>query len=199
MQGRPDRAHGRYRSADRTAHDGGDAARRRPQRVVRHRSDASGPARQRRPVPPDAGRSEPRQRVVLSRRSARPCGVRHADRAPGCPWPCAGHGAARRRSRDADRPPDVVAHAGRSDRRSGDRGFERSRRRIPARGGGPQLLLSARLLLDRQARWQVPLDHRPREATGRAGARATRLSRRYDCGRDRCGRRECERESRAIG
>src|SRR2546422_256222 len=26
MQGRPDRAHGRYRSADRTAHDGGDAA-----------------------------------------------------------------------------------------------------------------------------------------------------------------------------
>ena len=41
-----------------------------------------------------------------------------------------------------------------------------------------QLILSARLLLQRKARRQVPCDHRAREAAGRERARAARLPRR---------------------
>ena len=48
--------------------------------------------------------------------------------------------------------------------------------RHQARRRRSELVLSARLLLERQARWEVPRDHRPREAAGRAGARAARVS-----------------------
>ena len=70
-------------------------------------------------------------------------------------------------------------------RRPRDRQLERSRRRPAARGRRSELVLSARLLLDRQARRDVPSDHRAREAARRAGARAARLS----GGDARCGDR----------
>ena len=76
----------------------------------------------------------------------------------------------------AARPARLAAHARREHRRPRDRRHQRSRRRPEARGRRSELVLSARLLLERQAGREVPRDHRSREAPRRAGARAARLS-----------------------
>ena len=80
-----------------------------------------------------------------------------------------------RRPGDAARPDRLAAHARRSDRWPGDRRLQQPRRRPAARRRRSELVLSDRLLLERQARWKISSDFGPREAAGRAGARAPRL------------------------
>lgn len=60
-------------------------------------------------------------------------------------------------------------------RRARDRPDERPRRRHAPHRRRPELVLSARLLLDRQARWKISRDHRPCEAPRRQRARAAGL------------------------
>ena len=73
-------------------------------------------------------------------------------------------------------PHRLAAHARRGDRRPGDRQLQRSRARPQARRRRPELVLPARLLLDRQAGREVSPDLGAREAAGRARPRAPRLS-----------------------
>ena len=70
-----------------------------------------------------------------------------------------------------------------------DRGFKRVVER-------PVVLLPARLLLDGKAGRKIPFDHRPRKASWRAGARATRLS---GCHRCECGNLRARRRRGEIG
>ena len=71
--------------------------------------------------------------------------------------------------------------SGQQHRRHGGGGHQRHQRRAEARGRRPLVVLPARLLFDEcEARWQVPIDLRPRAAPRCAGACAARLS-----GRDR--------------
>ena len=149
-------------------------------RLVRARSHDRSPTSTTIVVPRAARRGQPRQHVVLSDRSARPGGLRRADRASRSP-------VSRRPARPTITPLSVdagrlrarhrfAADARRGHRRPGDRRLERSRPRAQARRRRPELVLPARLLLERQAGRKVPSDLGPREAARRAGARAARLS-----------------------
>ena len=79
------------------------------------------------------------------------------------------------RSRDARRAARLAAHARRTTDGLAIVDANDLAARLEARRRRSQLVLPARLLLERQARWEVPLDHGPREAARRAGARAARV------------------------
>ena len=116
---------------------------------MRSRSYGPRPDRQRPAVPRHHGRSEPRQRVVLPDRSARPRRLRRADHelgASGAPPPA----AAERRPGAPDRAPRVAARAGGRHRRDGHRRDQRPRRRVQADRRRSVVVLPARLLLDRR-------------------------------------------------
>ena len=78
-----------------------------------------------------------------------------------------------------------------------DEGLQANHRR-------PELVLPARVLLDRQAGREVSLDHGPREASGRRGPRAARVSgaergrRRRARSPDSRRRRRCRRRERRL-
>ena len=113
----PCRADDRRRSTDRQADRQGPVHRRGAGTQVRRRPDAAGAARQRSPVPRPARRGQPRERLVLSDRSARPGGVRHAAHAAGRARAAAAHRPAVGGPGDAARPDQLATHARRSHRR----------------------------------------------------------------------------------
>ena len=125
---------GRYRSAHGPDHD----RRQEPpsrigqQRSLRPRSHGPRPDRQPSAAARHHRRSEPRQRDVLSARSARPHRLRRADHEARDERPSAATPAAERRPGASDRAPRVAAHAGRRHRWHGDRPDQRSRERLQA-------------------------------------------------------------------
>ena len=136
-------------------------------------------ARRRSAVPRSPRRGEPRERVVLSDRSraAWRCSTTPIDRRQDVPGPPPTDRPARGRSarmlrgridslRTLAEATDGLAIVDSNDLAA----------RLQARRRRPELVLPARLLLDRQARRKVPLDFGPREAAGRAGARAPRVT-----------------------
>ena len=158
-----------------------DDAATQPGRVRRMQCDADrmrlGADRQRRAVPRDARRGQPRERVVLSDRSARAGGVRYADDAAGRARAAAADDASAGRPGDARaarinslrtlaEATDGLAIVDSNDLAGG-------LRRV---GRRPELILPARLLLDRQAGWTISSDHRPRQAAGRPSARGAAIS-----------------------
>ena len=92
--------------------------------------------------------------------------------------------AARCRSGTAPRPARDAADACGRDRWARARQLERHQQGFAAGRGRSELVLSARLLLVRQARWKISPDHGSRQTPWRPGARAARISGRHTGGRD---------------
>ena len=126
----------------------------RRSRPLRPRSHGPRPDRQRPATARHRRGSEPRQRHVLSARSARPRRVRRADHEAGRQRTAAAASAAKRRSGAPGRTTRIAARAGGRHRRDGDRPDQRSRGRVPAHRRRSLVVLPARVLLGRE-RWMA--------------------------------------------